>query len=108
MVDTVDHCLVRVETSRYILGEDKKWLLPKRAIIEIKKIIEGTQSKNTFLGMCGNQLVFSGTNFNFFTKLLSEPFPAYQSILNTKGFRAATVVRDDILKALKQANYLLA
>lgn len=108
MVATDGHCLVKVESSRYSLPEEKKWLVPKRAILELKKIIEGTQSKKTFLGLCGNQLVFSGANFNFFSKLLSDPFPAYQSVLNTKGFQAATVVRDDILKALKRANCLLA
>lgn len=108
MVATDGHCLVRVETSRYVLQEDKKWLLPKRAILELKKIIEGTNSANTFLGLCGNQLVFSGTNFNFFSKLLSEPFPAYQTILNSTGFKPATIAREDILKALKRANCLLA
>lgn len=108
MTVTDGHCLVRVESEKYTLPDDKKWLLPKRAILEMRKVLEGSDVKTVFLGTCGNQLVFSGTNFNFFTKILSETFPEYKSVMNKKGFYSATVARDDILKALKRANCFLA
>ncbi len=108
LVTTDGHCLAKVHTSESSYKEDKKWLLPKRAVVEIKKILETSDTKSIFLGVCGSQLVFSGDNFNFFTKLLSDPFPEYEQVLKKDGFVAASMLKADILKALKRANCLLA
>ena len=108
MVATDGHCLAHVRTSKCSLGEEKKWLLPKRAVVEIKKILEGSDVKEIFLGTCGSQLVFSGKNFNFFTKLLADAFPQYKPVLSKEGFLAATVGRSEMIKTLKRANCLLA
>lgn len=86
MTTTDGHCLAQVSTNKYTLPENKKWLLPRRAIFEVKKILESAPDGTIFLGICGNQLVFSGESFNFFTKLLADPFPQYAPILNKEGF----------------------
>lgn len=108
MVATDGHCLVRVNSTRYTLPENHKWLLPKRAVLELKKILEVNESTHVFLGTCAGQLVFSGTNFNFFTRLIAEAFPNYEPILNRDGFKAASVAREPLVKTLKRANCLLA
>ena len=108
MVTTDGHRLAKVKTNKYSLAEDKKWLLPKRAILEIKKILETAVEKNIFLGTCSSQLVFSGTNFNFFTKLISDPFPHYEPVLQKEGFIPATLDRDAFCKTLKRTSCLLA
>jgi len=107
-VATDGHCLAKVKTDKYSLPENKKWLLPKRAVLEIKKILESSESENTFLGTCGNQLVFSGVNFNFFTKLISESFPQYEPVTDKKGFMPAVLSRDSFVKTLKRTSCLLA
>lgn len=71
MTSTDGHCLVQIKSSKYSLEEEKKWLLPRRAIFEVKKILESSEDTVVFVGICGNQLVFSGESFNFFTKLLA-------------------------------------
>lgn len=108
MVATDGHCLAQAVSEEYTLAQEMQWLLPKRAVIEIKKIVENDAQAPVFIGTCGNQLVFSGSNFNFFTKLIAEPFPEYSQVMSTQGFIPATVVRNDILKTLKRANCLLA
>ena len=108
MVATDGHRLAQVKTEKYKLGEDKKWLLPKRAVMEIKKLLEETETENIFLGTCGNQLVFSGTNFNFFTKLISDSFPHYSPILQKEGFKPATIDKQSFIKTLKRTSCLLA
>ena len=108
LVVTDGHCLAKISTEKYDLGEDKKWLLPKRAIAELKKRLEGTDAENVFLGTCGNQLVFSGANFNFFTKLIADPFPDYEGVLQKDGFLPAKVVKTDFVKTLKRSGCLLA
>ena len=108
MTTTDGHCLAQVSTKKYTLPEPKKWLLPRRAIFEVKKILESAPDATIFLGICGNQLVFSGESFNFFSKLLADPFPAYTSILNKEGFQPAVVDRNQFIKTLRRSSCLLS
>jgi DNA polymerase III subunit beta len=102
------HCLAQIQTSNYILEEPRKWLLPRRAVFEVKKLLEGNTDTAIFLGLCGNQLVFSGEAFNFFTKLLVDNFPAYGGILDKKGFVPARVERSHFIKTLRRSSCLLS
>lgn len=108
MVATDGHRLAKITTNKYQLGENKKWLLPKRAVLEVKKLLETTQVEKIFLGVCGSQLVFSGLNFNFFTKLISDPFPHYEPVLQKEGFRGATLDKEAFCKTLKRTSCLLS
>jgi DNA polymerase-3 subunit beta len=108
MVATDGHSLACVTSSKYALAQESKWLIPKRAVVELKKLLEEHEGNDIFLGTCGNQLVFSGKNFNFFTKLISEQFPHYKPVLAKEGFLPARLVKDPLLKTLKRANCLLA
>lgn len=109
MTATDGHCLAQASSSLYVLDEPKKWLLPRRAVFEVKKLLEGSHSSaHLFLGLCGNQLVFSGDSFNFFTKLLADPFPQYTPILNKQGFRPAVVDRTHFVKTLRRSVCLLS
>ncbi len=108
MTTTDGHCLAQVTSEKYTLSEARKWLLPRRAVFEIKKILEASQDVNVFLGVCGNQLVVSGGSFNFFTKLLVDSFPNYASILDKNGFVPATLNRSDFVKTLRRSACLLS
>ena len=109
MTTTDGHCLAQVSTQKYTLGEEKKWLLPRRAVFEVKKILDGVSGQAPlFLGTCGNQLVFSGESFNFFTKLLVDPFPQYEAILNKEGFLPAKVSRSHLMKTLRRSSCFLS
>lgn len=108
MVATDGHCLAKICTKKYTLPDERKWLLPKRAVMEVKKLLESTTTSHVFLGTCGSQLVFSGKNFNFFSKLISESFPHYKPVLDKTGFTPARLAKDSFLKTLKRTNCLLA
>jgi DNA polymerase-3 subunit beta len=108
MVATDGHCLARVTSPKYTLSEEKKWLMPKRAVLELKKLLEAYPSDNIFVGTCGNQLVFSGKSFNFFTKLIADSFPQYKGALVKDDFVPAFLSRDPFLKTLKRTSCLLA
>jgi len=109
MTTTDGHCLAQVSTTKYTLDSEQKWLLPRRAIFEVKKILEGVSADvQLFLGTCGNQLVFSGDSFNFFTKLLVDPFPQYNAILDKQGFAPARVDRSHFMKTLRRSSCLLS
>jgi DNA polymerase-3 subunit beta len=108
MTSTDGHCLAQISTQKYTLDEPKKWLLPRRAIFEMKKILDVSSDTTVFLGVCNNQLVFSGESFNFFTKLLVNTFPEYQAILHKEGFIAARVDRSRFIKTLRRSSCLLS
>ena len=108
MTATDGHCLAQIQSTAYTLDEPKKWLLPRRAILEAKKILENSPDETIFLGMCDNQLVFSGESFNFFTKLLVDSFPEYTAILDKNGFTPAQVNRSHLIKTLRRSSCLLS
>lgn len=108
MTSTDGHCLAQVYTKHYTFAQPKKWLLPRRAIFELKKILENTKNKNIFLGLCNQQLVFSGESFNFFTKLLANQFPDYAAIMQKEGFTPATIDRTHLIKTLRRSSCLLS
>lgn len=108
MTTTDGHCLAQVSTDKYKLEQEKKWLLPRRAVFELKKILDSSENKFIFLGTCGNQVVFSGDSFNFFTKLLTDQFPNYKPILDKTQFVPATIDRTHFLKTLRRSTCLLS
>jgi DNA polymerase-3 subunit beta len=108
LTTTDGHCLAQVTSEKYVLEKEKKWLLPRRAIFELKKILENSDVPSIFLGMCDNQLVFSGERFNFFTKLLADEFPKYESILQHDSFMPATINKSDLVKTLRRSACLLS
>ena len=102
------HSLVQVSTAKTMLGESRSWLLPRRAVFELKKILEAAQDTTLFLGICDNQLVFSGELFNFFTKLLTGPFPQYKSVVDKTLFIPASIDRARLIKTLRRSTCLLS
>lgn len=108
MTTTDGHCLAQVGTDRTTFSDSRTWLLPRRAVFELKKILETCQDKTIFLGVCAGQLVFSGELFNFFTKLLADPFPQYRSIMDKGAFLPATLDRSKFLKTLRRSICLLS
>jgi|GEM_PF-265398 len=108
MTATDGHCLAQAKTERYTLTDSKRWLLPRRAVFELKKILESSSVAQLFIGICGNQLVFSGESFNFFTKLLHSTFPEYRAILERDTFTPAQLDRAHFIKALRRSSCLLS
>jgi DNA polymerase III subunit beta len=108
MTTTDGHCLAQIQTNRYQLDKPQNWLLPRRAVLELKKILESAGQQEVFLGTCSSQIVFSGDTFNFFSKLLVNPFPEYKAILDKKGFVPATIDRSHLVKTLRRSSCLLS
>jgi len=108
MTATDGHCLAQVNSDSYKLDEKISWLLPRRAVFELKKIIETADDGLVFLGVCDKQLVFSGNSFNFFSKLLIDSFPEYQPILEKTGFKKSAINKADFIKTLRRSACLLS
>jgi DNA polymerase-3 subunit beta len=105
---TDGHCLAQTRTERYQLPEGRSWLIPRRAIFELLKLIELMKEQTIFIGICGKHIVFSGALFNFFTRLLTGTFPQYSSVLQRDQFIPARVERQQLVRTLRRATSLLA
>lgn len=108
MTTTDGHCLAQARSTTYTLTESKSWLVPRRAIFELKKLLENFGDQTIFVGICSHQLVFSGEIFNFFTKLLVTPFPEYRAILDKNTFQPARIDRNQFIKTLRRSTCLLS
>jgi DNA polymerase III subunit beta len=109
MTTTDGYCLAQVTSVKCQLAERKQWLLPRRAVLELKKILETTAKQgHVFLGICGNQIVISGEHFNFFTRLLNDQFPQYQAILQKDDFIPAKLDKERLVKALRRSSCFLS
>ncbi len=108
LTTTDGHCLAQIQTNSYSLEKKSFWLLPRRAVLELKKLLETESNSSVFLGTCGNQLVFSGETFNFFTKVLATVFPEYKPILERKGFVPARIDKGALVKTLRRSSCLLS
>ena len=105
---TDGHCLAQARAAQYTLGSARSWLVPRRAIFELKKLLENFGDQNIFVGTCAHQLVFSGELFNFFTKLLNSPFPEYRPIMEKDAFIPARIDRGQLVKTLRRSACLLS
>jgi len=108
MTATDGHCLAQSATTTYTSKDPYKWLLPRRVVIELKKILDSGLEPKVFIGLCNNQLVFSGESFNLFTKLLVDAFPEYAQILKKDDFVKRVVSKHALVKALRRASCLLS
>ncbi|HBL98729.1 TPA: DNA polymerase III subunit beta [Candidatus Dependentiae bacterium] len=108
MTATDGHSLVQVKSSKYTLENQRNWLIPRRAVFELKKLVENSGDATVFLGTCDGHLVFSGELFNFFTRLIAQPFPEYRPVLEREGFVQGTVERQHFIKTLKRSTCLLS
>lgn len=108
MTATDGHCLIQGRGTQHTIETARSWLLPKRAVFELKKIIDGSDNDAVFIGICANQLVFSGEMFNFFTKLLADPFPQYKQILDKNSFIPAVADKARFTKTLRRSGSLLS
>lgn len=105
---TDGHCLAQTRTDKYTLSDVKSWLIPRRAVLELLKLMELMDEKVIFLGVCGKHLVFSGVLFNFFTRLLTGTFPQYAAIIQHDQFSSAQVERHQLVRTLRRAATLLS
>ncbi|MBN2267199.1 MAG: DNA polymerase III subunit beta [Candidatus Babeliaceae bacterium] len=105
---TDGHSLINLQTDKYQYEKPLSWLLPRRAIFELKKLVESTSCQTLFVGTCDGQVVFSGELFNFFTRLIAQPFPDYRPVMDCSNFFEGNVDRSQLLRALRRAACLLS
>lgn len=112
IVSTNGHALIFCKNNLVSLSESKNFVLPKKSVAELRHVLDEfcdneEKSVEVFLGLCKGQLVFSGTSFNFFSRLITDPFPDYKSILNYQDTPKARLNLSLLQPVLRHVSFLL-
>jgi len=106
MVGTDGHRLSLTTTeSKEKLSEVKKLVLPKKAAIEVKKLLE-TVNGTVTMGVDKNHAIFMVGDILFVSRLLEGTYPDYEQVIPQANERVVTLNKIGFLKALKRASII--
>jgi len=84
------------------LAEDFRVILPLRATQEIKRILDGEDTVTLILA--DGQALVETPNTSLVSRLIEGNYPDYQQIIPSKSGTTASVLRFDLLRALRGAS----
>lgn len=84
------------------LADDFRFILPVRAAQEIKRILDGEQDVNILLAE--GQILIETPNTSLVSRLIEGNYPDYQQIIPSKSGTEASLLRFDLLRALRGAS----
>ena len=81
------------------------FILPKKGIIEIKKLLENMDEKID-IGISDNNFSISNENTTLIMRMVDGDFPDYKRVIPEKGNNSAIINKDLFLHALKRISIL--
>lgn len=89
-----------ITSKNFHLDKQISFLVPQKTIIELLKLLD-RKDEDVSVGINKNQLVVSGSNFKFISRLTEGNFPDYDQVI-PKNFKTIAIVkRSDILSHIK-------
>ncbi|RJQ48969.1 MAG: DNA polymerase III subunit beta [Nitrospiraceae bacterium] len=102
MVGTDGHRLsMIVLTVEGKLSEEKKIILPKKAALELKKLIEGS-SEDITIYLDKNHVFFSMNGTVLTSRLIEGTYPNYEQVVPKNNEKKVAIDRTEFLKALRR------
>ena len=113
---TKNKILTLVGTDSYRLAEKKisiqtidysgrSFIIPRRALDELLKMLEEKGQEEITLYPSENQLLFVYKNINFITQLINSEFPNYQDII-PKNYKTRVIFdKDSLVRLIKTASF---
>ncbi|MCK5782897.1 MAG: DNA polymerase III subunit beta [Desulfobacterales bacterium] len=81
------------------------FILPKKGIIEIKKLLE-TMDENIIMGISDNNFSISNKKTTLIMRMVDGDFPDYNRVIPDKGKNSAVIDKNLFLHALKRISVL--
>jgi DNA polymerase-3 subunit beta len=85
---------------------EKKLIVPKKVILELKKVISEGIAENVHLGAGENQLVVKYGSVLLFARLLEGNYPDYAKIVPEKFSQKATFKKEELVQAIRRVSSL--
>ena len=105
VVSTDGHRLAFTKTSIDGLKEDFRVIVPRKAVMELQKIIS-TNYEEITLNVCQNQINVVGTEFSFTSKLIEGNYPDYEKVFPVGDESKLIVDKNEFNTALSRASVL--
>jgi len=81
------------------------FILPKKGITEIKKILDNVDDDIT-IGICDNNFTVNSNNTTLIMRMVDGDFPDYKRVIPEKGSNVAIIDKNKFLHALKRISIL--
>ena len=107
-VSTDGHRLSMIKRkSDNILEEKYKegFILPKKGIVEIKKLLE-IMNDDISIGICDNNFSINNNDTTLIMRMVDGEFPDYKRVIPDKGNNSAIIDKNSFLHALKRISIL--
>ncbi len=86
--------------------EEKRLIVPRKAVSELRKFLNGEGDKTKVL-IGKNHLLFSvGGNVQFLTRLIEGTYPNYEHVIPQSNERKVSVNREVFIKALRRVSLM--
>lgn len=82
--------------------KSSSFLMPQRGVSEILRLLE--KDEDIEVGVNKNQIIFSGSNYRFISRLTDGKFPDYEQIIPKNFTTTAVAKKSDVLSHLKLAS----
>lgn len=87
------------------ISEEKKMILPKKAAIELKKLIEGI-SENVTIYIDKNHIFFSTDDITLTSRLIEGTYPNYEQVIPKNNEKKVVIDKMTFLKALRRTSIM--
>ena len=109
MVSTDGHRLSIVSrSSKMYLGTFEGVIIPRKGVIEIRKLLKGDASSPVEIGLRGSNVYLRRANVTLSVKLIDATFPDYEQVIPKNTTKRAVVHRQQLIDCLKRISLLSA
>jgi DNA polymerase-3 subunit beta len=106
VIGTDGHRLSVIEmTLEGKISEEKKLILPKKAAIELKRLIEGS-AENVTACIDKNHIFFSTDDITLTSRLIEGTYPNYEQVIPKNNEKKVVVEKMAFLKALRRTSLM--
>jgi DNA polymerase-3 subunit beta len=85
---------------------DNPVIIPRKGVVEIKKILDDTEDENIKLKIAKNNCIINIGTATLFIRLIDETFPNYKQVIPSENEYKVTVNSENLLKSLKRISLL--
>jgi len=107
MVATDGHRLAVIEKEYDLdIGESKRALLPRKGVMELRKLLDEEGEEEFFLGITEKTLLVKKEKVSMNVRLLEGEFPDYKRVIPEGNDKTALLDKNEFLSSLKRASIL--
>ena len=85
--------------------EEKKLIVPRKAAVELKKLIDKAEGKVKAV-LCKNHVLFSVGDMQFLTRLIEGTYPNYEQVIPSNNEKIVTVEREALAKTARRVSIM--